>query len=151
MLLDTLNTKITELMKSHDTVALTALRTLVSDIKNAAISAQKPVDDAMCIAVLDKAIKQKNETIEGYVKAGKTDRADEEKKTLELYKQYMPAQMSEDEVVAEITKAIDATGACEQKDMGKVMKILTPIIKGRFDGKAASQLVIKMLLAKAGT
>jgi uncharacterized protein YqeY len=122
----------------------------VSDIKNAAISAQKPVHDAMCIAVLDKAIKQKNETIEGYVKAGKTDRADEEKKTLELYKQYMPAQMSEDEVVAEIAKAIDATGACEQKDMGKVMKILTPIIKGRFDGKAASQLVIKALLAKAG-
>ena len=146
MLLDTLNTKITELMKSHDTVALTALRTLVSDITNAAISAQKPVDDAMCIAVLDKAIKQKNETIEGYVKAGKTDRADDEKKTLELYKQYMPAQMSEDEVVAEIAKAIDATGACEQK----VMKILTPIIKGRFDGKAASQLVIKALLAKAG-
>ncbi|MBO6030015.1 MAG: GatB/YqeY domain-containing protein, partial [Prevotella sp.] len=109
-----------------------------------------PVDDAMCIAVLDKAIKQKNETIEGYVKAGKADRADEEKKTLELYKQYMPAQMSEDEVVAEIAKAIDATGACEQKDMGKVMKILTPIIKGRFDGKAASQLVIKALLAKAG-
>ncbi len=122
----------------------------MSDIKNAAISAQKPVDDAMCIAVLDKAIKQKNETIEGYVKAGKTDRADEEKKTLELYKQYMPAQMSEGEVVAEIAKAIDATGACEQKDMGKVMKILTPIIKGRFDGKAASQLVIKALLAKAG-
>ena len=53
-------------------------------------------------------------------------------------------------IKAEIAKAIDATGACEQKDMGKVMKILTPIIKGRFDGKAASQLVIKALLAKAG-
>jgi uncharacterized protein YqeY len=150
MLLDTLNDKIKEFMKAHDTVGLTALRTLVSDIKNASIAAQKPVDDAMCIAVLDKAIKQKNETIEGYAKAGKTDRADEEKKTLELYKQYMPAQMSEDEVVAEIAKAIESTGACEQKDMGKVMKILTPIIKGRFDGKAASQLVIKALLAKAG-
>jgi len=149
MLLDTLNDKIKEFMKAHDTVGLTALRTLVSDIKNASIAAQKPVD-AMCIAVLDKAIKQKNETIEGYAKAGKTDRVDEEKKTLELYKQYMPAQMSEDEVVAEIAKAIESTGACEQKDMGKVMKILTPIIKGRFDGKAASQLVIKALLAKAG-
>ena len=121
MLLDKINDKIKELMKAHDTDTLTALRTLVSDIKNAAISAQKPVDDAMCIAVLDKAIKQ-----------------------------YMPAQMSEDEVVAEIAKAIDATGACEQKDMGRVMKILTPIIKGSFDGKAASQLVIKALLAKAG-
>jgi len=150
MLLDTLTAKIVELMKVHDTVALTALRTLVSDIKNASISARKPVDDAMCIAVLDKAIKQKNETIEGYVKAGKTDRVDEEKKTLELYKQYMPSQMTEDEVVAEIEKAIDSTGAREQKDMGKVMKIITPIIKGRFDGKAASQLVIKALLAKAG-
>ena len=150
MLLDTLNDKIKEFMKAHDTVGLTALRTLVSDIKNASIAAQKPVDDAMCIAVLDKAIKQKMVWIEGYAKAGKTDRVDEEKKTLELYKQYMPAQMSEDEVVAEIAKAIESTGACEQKDMGKVMKILSPIIKGRFDGKAASQLVVKALLAKAG-
>ncbi len=150
MLLDTLTAKIVELMKAHDTVALTALRTLVSDIKNASISSRKPVDDAMCIAVLDKAIKQKNETIEGYVKAGKTDRADEEKKTLDIYKQYMPSQMTEDEVVAEIEKAIESTGAREQKDMGKVMKIITPIIKGRFVGKLASQLVIKALLAKAG-
>lgn len=150
MLLDTLTAKIVERMKAHDIVALTALRTLVSDIKNASISARKPVDDAMCIAVLDKSIKQKNETVYGYIKAGKLDRADEEKKTLELYKQYMPAQMSEYEVVAEIAKAINATGASEQKDMGNVMKILTPLIKGRFDGKAASQLVIKALLAKAG-
>lgn len=150
MLLDTLNEKIKELMKSHDTVALTALRTLVSDIKNASISAQKPVDDTMCIAVLEKAIKQKNETIDGYLKAGKTDRADEERKTLDLYKQYMPEQMSEAEVVEAIDKAIAETGATEQKDMGKVMKIVSPIIKGRFDGKAASQLVIKALQEKGG-
>lgn len=150
MLLDTLNEKIKELMKSHDTVALTALRTLVSDIKNASISAQKLVDDTMCIAVLEKAIKQKNETIDGYLKAGKTDRADEERKTLDLYKQYMPEQMSEAEVVEAIDKAIAETGATEQKDMGKVMKIVSPIIKGRFDGKAASQLVIKALQEKGG-
>lgn len=150
MLLDTLTAKIVELMKAHDSVALTAMRTLVSDIKNASISARKPVDDAMCIAVLDKAIKQKNETVDGYLKAGKLGRADEEKKTLDLYKQYMPSPMTEDEVVAEIEKAIDVTGACEQKDIGKVMKILTPIIKGRFVGKLASQLVLKALLAKAG-
>jgi len=148
MLIDTLNEKIKELMKAHDMAALTALRTLVSDIKNASIAAQKPVDDAMCVAVLDKAIRQKTETIDGYVKAGKTDRADEERKTLDLYKQYMPAQMSETEVVAEIEKAINETGARDQKDMGKVMKILSPIIKGRYDGKAASQLVVKALQAK---
>ena len=150
MLIDTLNDKIKELMKAHDMVALTALRTLVADIKNASISAQKPIDDTMCIAVIDKAIKQKTETIDGYMKAGKTERAGEEQKTLDLYKQYMPAQMSEAEVVAEIDKAIDETGAREQKDMGKVMKILTPIIKGRFDGKTASQLVVKALQAKGG-
>lgn len=148
MLIDTLNEKIKELMKAHDMASLTALRTLVSDIKNASIAAQKPVDDAMCVAVIDKAIKQKTETIDGYVKAGKTDRADEERKTLDLYKQYMPAQMSEAEVVAEIEKAINETGARDQKDMGKVMKILSPIIKGRYDGKAASQLVVKALQAK---
>lgn len=150
MLLDTLNDKIKELMKAHDMVALTALRTLVADIRNASISAQKPIDDTMCIAVIDKAIKQKTETIDGYMKAGKAERAGEEQKTLDLYKQYMPAQMSEAEVVAEIGKAIDETGAREQKDMGKVMKILTPIIKGRFDGKTASQLVVKALQAKRG-
>ena len=150
MLLDTINTKIVELMKDHDMLAVTKLRTLVADIKNAAINAQKPVDDEMCVAVIDKAIRQTTETIEGYMKAGIPERADEERKALALYQQYMPEPMSEADVIAEIDKAIAESGATSQKDMGRVMKILSPIIKGRFDGKAASQLVIKALLAKAG-
>lgn len=128
-------------MKAHDSVTLEVLRTLHSDIKNVAINAKKDVTDDIVLDVLAKSIKQRNESIEMLRKGGREENAQEEEKTLAVYKKYLPKQLSEDEVKALIEEIKAQVGAQGPKDMGKIMKELTPKTKGRFDGRRVSDLV----------
>ncbi|MBP5246900.1 MAG: GatB/YqeY domain-containing protein [Fibrobacter sp.] len=128
-------------MKAHDTVTLEVLRTLHSDIKNVAINAKKDVTDEVVLDVLAKSIKQRNESIEMLRKGGREESAQEEEKTLAVYQKYLPKQLSEEEVKALIEEIKAQVGAQGPKDMGKVMKELTPKTKGRFDGRRVSDLV----------
>ena len=128
-------------MKAHDSVTLEVLRTLHSDIKNVAINATKDVTDDIVLAVLAKSIKQRNESIEMLRKGGREENAQEEEKTLAVYQKYLPKQLSEDEVKALIEEIKAQVGAQGPKDMGKIMKELTPKTKGRFDGRRVSDLV----------
>jgi hypothetical protein len=128
-------------MKAHDSVTLEVLRTLHSDIKNVAINAKKDVTDDVVLDVLAKSIKQRNESIEMLRKGGREENAQEEEKTLAVYQKYLPKQLSEDEVKALIEEIKAQVGAQGPKDMGKIMKELTPKTKGRFDGRRVSDLV----------
>ena len=128
-------------MKAHDSVTLEVLRTLHSDIKNVAINAKKDVTDDIVLDVLAKSIKQRNESIEMLRKGGREENAQEEEKTLAVYQKYLPKQLSEDEVKALIEEIKAQVGAQGPKDMGKIMKELTPKTKGRFDGRRVSDLV----------
>ena len=128
-------------MKAHDSVTLEVLRTLHSDIKNVAINAKKDVTDDIVLDVLAKSIKQRNESIEMLRKGGREENAQEEEKTLAVYQKYLPKQLSEDEVKALIEEIKAQVGAQGSKDMGKIMKELTPKTKGRFDGRRVSDLV----------
>ena len=128
-------------MKAHDSVTLEVLRTLHSDIKNVAINAKKDVTDDTVLDVLAKSIKQRNESIEMLRKGGREENAQEEEKTLAVYQKYLPKQLSEDEVKALIEEIKAQVGAQGPKDMGKIMKELTPKTKGRFDGRRVSDLV----------
>ena len=128
-------------MKAHDSVTLEVLRTLHSDIKNVAINAKKDVTDDIVLDVLAKSIKQRNESIEMLRKGGREGNAQEEEKTLAVYQKYLPKQLSEDEVKALIEEIKAQVGAQGPKDMGKIMKELTPKTKGRFDGRRVSDLV----------
>lgn len=128
-------------MKAHDSVTLEVLRTLHSDIKNVAINAKKDVTDDVVLDVLAKSIKQRNESIEMLRKGGREENAQEEEKTLAVYQKYLPKQLSEDEVKALIEEIKAQVGAQGPKDMGKIMKELTPKTKGRFDGRCVSDLV----------
>lgn len=128
-------------MKAHDSVTLEVLRTLHSDIKNVAINAKKDVTDDIVLDVLAKSIKQRNESIEMLRKGGREENAQEEEKTLAVYQKYLPKQLSEDEVKALIEEIKAQVGAQGPKDMGKIMKELTPKTKGRFDGRRVSELV----------
>ena len=128
-------------MKAHDSVTLEVLRTLHSDIKNVAINAKKDVTDDIVLDVLAKSIKQRNESIEMLRKGGREENAQEEEKTLAVYQKYLPKQLSEDEVKALIEEIKTQVGAQGPKDMGKIMKELTPKTKGRFDGRRVSDLV----------
>lgn len=128
-------------MKAHDAATLEVLRTLHSDIKNVAINAKKDISDETVLDVLAKSIKQRNESIEMLRKGGREENAQEEEKTLAVYQKYLPKQLSEDEVKALIEEIKAQVGAQGPKDMGKIMKELTPKTKGRFDGRRVSELV----------
>lgn len=128
-------------MKAHDAATLEVLRTLHSDIKNVAINAKKDISDETVLDVLAKSIKQRNESIEMLRKGGREENAQEEEKTLAVYQKYLPKQLSEDEVKALIEEIKAQVGAQGPKDMGKIMKELTPKTKGRFDGRRVSDLV----------
>ena len=133
-------------MKAHDTMTLEVLRTLHSDIKNVAINAQKEITDETVLDVLSKSIKQRNESIEMLRKGGREQNAQEEEKTLAGYQKYLPQQLTEEEVKAWIAEIKAQVGAQGPKDMGKVMKELSPKAKGRFDGRRLSELVKEALV-----
>ena len=139
-------------MTAHDSETLGTLRTLHSDtkkkdMKNGATPAQieETITDEMCVDVLARSVKQKQEAIDILTKGGFMDKIPAEEATIALYRKYMPAEMTEDEVKALIAEIKAATGASSPKDMGKVMKELSPKVKGRFDAKRASALVQEAL------
>lgn len=128
-------------MKAHDASTLEILRTLHSDVKNVAINAQKEISDDTVLDVISKSIKQRNEAVEMLRKGGREESAREEEKALEVYRKYLPKQLSEEEVKALIADVKAQVGAVGPKDMGKLMKELSPKTKGRFDGRRLSDLV----------
>lgn len=133
-------------MKSRDASTLEVLRTLHSDIKNVAINARKDITDEVVLDVLSKSIKQRNESIEMLRKGGREENAKEEEATLSVYRKYLPAQLTEEEVKALVAEIKLQVGAEGPKDMGKVMKELSPKTKGRFDSRRLSDLVKSALL-----
>jgi uncharacterized protein YqeY len=132
-------------MKARDAETLGTLRTLHSDIKNVSINSGVEITDEIVLDVLAKSLKQKNEAIEMLKNGGREDKALEEAKAVELYQKYLPEPLSEDDVVALITELKETLGATSPKDMGKMMKELSPKVKGRFDSKRLSQLVQEAL------
>jgi uncharacterized protein YqeY len=103
------------------------------------------ITDEMCVDVLARSVKQKQEAIDILKKGGFMDKIPAEEACIALYRKYMPAEMTEDEVKALIAEIKAATGASSPKDMGKIMKELSPKVKGRFDAKRASALVQEAL------
>lgn len=136
---------IKEAMKSHAKERLIALRTLHSEIKNVSTNAGKELTDEDFIGVVTRAIKQRVEAAEQYEAGGRADLVAKEKAEVEWFKAYLPAAMGIDEVKAIIQAAIAEVGAKSKQDMGKVMKIVMPKLKGRADGKLINQLVGELL------
>lgn len=132
-------------MKSRDALVLEVLRTLHSDIKNLSINSGKEITDEIVIDVLAKSVKQKNEAIEMLKAGGREEKVASEEAAIEIYKRYLPQELSEEEVIALIAQIKESTGAQGPKDMGKVMKEITPQVKGRFDAKRVSVLVQEAL------
>jgi uncharacterized protein YqeY len=95
--------------------------------------------------ILSRQIKQHKESIEQFKKGNRPDLADKEASELSILESYMPAQMSEDEVVAIVKTAISETGAIAKSETGKVMKAVMEKARGRVDGKTVNQIVMKLL------
>ena len=141
----TLKEKITEDMKTamraKDSARLGTVRLLLAALKQKEVDERVVLSDADVLAIIDKMVKQRRESIAQFEKAGRNDLADAEKSEIGVLSAYLPQQLSETEVVREIEGAIAETGAQGAKDMGKVMALLKPRLAGRADMGKVSGLV----------
>lgn len=134
-------------MKSGDSLRKDTLSSLRAAIKKAEIDARTgtELDETARQSIIDKEAKKRRESIEEYTKAGRNDLADKEKAELDIIAEFLPTQMSDDELLAVVRECVAEVGASSPKDMGKVMGVLVPKIAGKADGKKASNLVKELL------
>lgn len=145
MLRDDINNAVKDAMKAKDERKLSTLRMVNSTLKNADIEARgqgkPPLSDEDILGVLQKMIKQRQESVELYEKGGRAELAEQERGEIAVISAYLPKQMSEDEVKAAIAAVISETGAAGMKDMGKVIGVLKGKYAGQMDFGKASGLV----------
>lgn len=134
-------------MRARDPAKLSAIRLLLAAIKQREVDERIQLDDAAVVAVIDKMLKQRRDSIAQYQAAGRQDLVDAEKFEADLLTSYMPAGLSADEIAAAVAAAVAETGAAGPADMGKVMGVLKPRLAGRADMTEVSKLV-KAALAK---
>ena len=142
---DRLNADLKDAMRNKDAIKRTVIRTLLSEIRNAEISAQKDLQEGYIEVVMSKQAQQRKDSIEAFGEAGRQDLVDKETAELNIISEYLPEQMTEVEIegfIADILKKVDATGL---SDMGKVMGALMPLVKGRADGKVVNAMVTAKL------
>jgi uncharacterized protein YqeY len=147
-----LKAQITEDMKSamraKEAARLGTIRLLTAAIKQKEVDERIEVSDEQVLAIIEKMIKQRKDSITQFEAGGRQDLADIEKAELAILVTYMPAAMSDAEVQAEVAAAVAASGAAGPQDMGKVMAVLKPKLAGRADMTAVSALV-KAALVKS--
>ena len=124
---------------------LGVIRLVRGVIRQQEIDGQRELDDDAVLAVISKEVKQRRDSIEEFQKGGRTDLVRQNEEEIAILMDYLPQQMTEDEVRSAVTEAVAATGAAAPKDMGKVMKELMPKVKGRADGKLVNQIVRELL------
>ena len=132
-------------MKAQDKDKLLALRLLNSEIKNVGINERREPTDEDALNVITRLIKQRQEAIEQFKQGGRDDLMAKDSFQLEVYRAYQPEQLTSDEIAALVEEAIAQTGASSKKDMGQVMKVLMPQVKGRADGKMVNGIVSQKL------
>ncbi|MDP2143649.1 MAG: GatB/YqeY domain-containing protein [Gallionella sp.] len=134
-------------MRARETARLGAIRLLLAAMKQREVDERIELTDADVVAIIEKMMKQRRDSISQYEAAGRQDLADVEKFEMTVLQAYMPQQLSEDEITAAVAEAVTATGAAGPQDMGKVMGVLKAKLAGRADMGKVSAL-IKAQLAK---
>ncbi|WP_273776836.1 GatB/YqeY domain-containing protein [Acinetobacter sp. GSS19] len=146
----TLKDQITEVLKTsmraRDMAQVTVIRSLQAAIKQIEVDERKELDGAQVLAVIEKQIKQRKESVKAFEGAGREDLASKEQAEIEVLSQFLPEAMTEEELDSLIEQTIVAQGATSMKDMGKVMNSLRPLIAGRAD----PALVSSKIKAKLG-
>ena len=135
-------------MRAGETGKRDAIRLLLAAIKQREVDERIVLDDAAVLAVIDKMLKQRRDSISQFEAAGRQDLADIEKFEAELITAYMPAGLSPEEVAAAVAAAVSEAGATSPGDMGKVMAVLKPRLAGRADMTEVSKQVKAALAPK---
>jgi uncharacterized protein YqeY len=132
-------------MRAKESARLATIRLILADIKRKEVDERIELNDAQVLAVVEKMIKQRKDSITQFEAGGRQDLADIEKSELVVLSAYMPAGLSDEEIAAEVKAAVAASGAAGPQDMGKVMGILKPKLAGRADMTAVSAQVKQAL------
>ena len=128
-------------MKARDKQRLGTIRLIQAEFKRIEVDERIEVDDARALAVLDKMVKQRRDSAQQFTDAGRTELADVENAEIAVLQEFLPAQLTEDEIIAMIDEAIEASGATGMQAMGPVMGQLKPKLAGRADMGKVSGLV----------
>jgi len=144
-----INTRLNDEMviaaKARDRIRLSAIRMLKTALHNKEIELMRPLNESETLQIISAMVKQRKDSIEQFAKGGRTDLVEKEEAELKVVQEFMPVQMSDDEVESIIQKAIAEAGAVSVKDMGKVMKVLMPQLTGKADGKMVGEKVKALL------
>ena len=135
---DQITNDMKDAMRAGDKPRLAVIRLILAAIKQREVDERITLDDTQVLAVLDKMVKQRRDSVTQYQAGNRQDLADKEQAEIELIQTYLPAQLTEAELDALVADAVQATGAASIKDMGKVMGVLKPKVQGRADMGAVS-------------
>ena len=142
---DRLTSDMKDAMKAKDELKLSTVRLVRSAVKNKEIDSKRELDDQGIVEVIASLVKQRRESIRMFGEAGRQDLVAKEEQELAVLQGFLPRQLSRDELIELVVQAIEECGAQGSKDMGKVMKALSPRVAGRADGKMVSDLVREKL------
>jgi uncharacterized protein YqeY len=132
-------------MRNKDKERLSTIRLITAAIKQREVDERIELDDTQVLAVLDKMVKQRRDSIEQYNNAGREDLSAVEITEMEVIKEYLPDALSDEDIESIISEAISATGASSMKEMGKVMGMVKPKVQGRADMGAVSSKIKALL------
>lgn len=140
-----LNEDMKQAMKNRDKFRLSVIRLIRSSIKNVEIDLKRELDDQEVIEVLNRELKQRKDSLQDFEKANREDLAETVKAEIAIVSEYLPEQLSEDEIKQIVQDTILEVGASSKSEMGKVMGALMPKVKGRADGKMVNRWVQQLL------
>lgn len=128
-------------MKNKDTLRKSVITLIRSSIKQVEVDKRIELNDDDVIDIISKQLKQRNDSLEQFLDAGREDLVEETRLEIEVLKEYLPQQLSEEELNEIVKQTISEVGATSMKDMGKIMSVIKPKTKGRADGKLINKLV----------
>lgn len=132
-------------MKAKDTLRLNVIRCLRSEVKNAEIAKKQPLNEEEMLAVLQREMKRRKEALADYERANRPTLLQELKEEIKIISAYLPPQLSEEEIREKAQEAIAELGASSKKEMGKVMGLLMPRLKGKADGTIVKKVIEELL------
>jgi uncharacterized protein YqeY len=141
MLKEKIEHDLIESMKAHAEEKLSVLRMLKSAVKNVEIAKQKELEEADILQILQGQIKSRRDSVDLYTKGGRPELAEKEESEIKILAEYLPEQISEDEIKNIVAKAVTDLGATGMQDMGKVMGKIMPEVRGKADSTLVSQIV----------
>lgn len=140
-----IRTDLEQALRNKDTLRCSVIRMALSSIRNAEIAQQKTLDDDGILVVIDKEAKMRRESIEAFEKGNRPDLVAKEKAELAILLEYLPEQMTREDIIATARKVISELGATGMKDKGKVMSQLMPQLRGRAQGQEVNEVVSELL------